>query len=186
MWVKDDKMVLDQQFCQAIGLNYDPQKEPAQGLAYVNKYLIESDRPLVLQAYQDAIDTLDENYKSLIEYRIKVDQNVYTILATVRVVKDQHGKTVKVYGTGQDVSDVRRNEEELEKYRKELEYLVLTRTQELKTSEEKLTDALELASLGTWEFDFATGNFTLSEIFFKEIKDGFDLGPANQFSYARF
>jgi len=186
LWVKDDKMVLDQQFCQAIGLNYDPQKEPAQGLDYVNKYLIESDRPLVLQAYQDAIDTLDENYKSLIEYRIKVDQNVYTILATVRVVKDQHGKTVKVYGTGQDISDVRRNEEELEKYRKELEYLVQTRTQELKTSEEKLTDALELASLGTWEFDFATGNFTLSEFFFKEIKDGFDLGPANQFSYARF
>ena len=186
LWVKDDKMVLDQQFCQAIGLNYDPQKEPVQGLAYVNKYLIESDRPLVLQAYQEAIDTLDENYKSLIEYRIKVDQNVYTILATVRVVKDQHGKTVKVYGTGQDVSDVRRNEKELEKYRKELEYLVQTRTQELKTSEEKLTDALELASLGTWEFDFATGNFTLSENFFKEIKDGFDLGPANQFSYARF
>ncbi|MCZ6900469.1 MAG: PAS domain-containing protein, partial [Bacteroidetes bacterium] len=186
LWVKDDKMVLDQQFCQAIGLNYDPQKEPAQGLAYVNKYLIESDRSLVLQAYQDAIDTLDENYKSMIEYRIKVDQNVYTILATVRVVKDQHGKTVKVYGTGQDVSDVRRNEEELEKYRKELEYLVQTRTQELKTSEEKLTDALELASLGTWEFDFANGNFTLSENFFKEIKDGFDLGSANQFSYARF
>ena len=50
LWVKDDKLILDQQFCQAIELNYDPQIEPAQGLAYVNKYLIESDRALVLQA----------------------------------------------------------------------------------------------------------------------------------------
>lgn len=75
--------------------------------------------------------------------------------------KDNAGKTIGVYTYASDISFLRRVEQELEDYKLNIEQLVQDRTEDLRKSESRLKDAIKLANLGSWEYDFATHQFSL-------------------------
>lgn len=63
------------------------------------------------------------------------------------------------FGIAQDVTILRDTEEKLQGYNSNLKRLIDQQTAELQRSEEKLSDALKLGNLTTWEFDFKTKKF---------------------------
>jgi PAS domain S-box-containing protein len=69
----------------------------------------------------------------------KKDGNIVWVRANVHLVRDNQGNILYHEGTSQDITDRKRAEEELMKYREGLEQLVKTRTQEL----ENKTNTLE-------------------------------------------
>jgi PAS domain S-box-containing protein len=62
---------------------------------------------------------------------------------------DKDGKVVSYVGIARDVTDKKKTEEELERYREHLEDLVDQRTRELEASQSQLRRSERLASLGT-------------------------------------
>lgn len=66
------------------------------------------------------------------------------------LIKDSAGKIIGHLSSGEDITDRRRNEEELEKYREHLEVLVEERTKELMDAQEHLMLSERLAALGEY------------------------------------
>src|SRR5690606_1509969 len=68
----------------------------------------------------------------------------------------------------QDISLLRITQEKLQEYHSNLQKIVASRTEQLKRSEARLSDALKLAKLSTWEFNFTTkkyyGDGTMAEL----------------------
>jgi PAS domain S-box-containing protein len=58
---------------------------------------------------------------------------------------DEEGKLSAVEGTSRDITEKRKNEEQLELYRLKLEDLVKQRTQELETSQKQLSDIIDFS-----------------------------------------
>lgn len=66
---------------------------------------------------------------------------------------DEKGNVLAVEGTARDITEKRRIEEKLEKYRKNLEELVEQRTAELRTSQKQLLDIIEFLPDPTYVVD---------------------------------
>ncbi|MZH42027.1 MAG: PAS domain S-box protein, partial [Nitrospinae bacterium] len=80
---------------------------------------------------------------------------VVLLNATTR--RNPQGRIVGVVGVGQDITEKKNAEEELEVYRNHLEELVASRTSELKESEERFRKVASLSYDVIWEWDIASG-----------------------------
>lgn len=106
------------------------------------------DLPRIREAWQKAIDGVAP-YD--IQHRIirQDTGEVRFVQAHGEVVFDEAGKAQLMFGIGQDVTEQKRAEDEIARYRDQLEELVEERTRELRQSQERLQRTERLASLGT-------------------------------------
>ncbi len=155
------RMVLSSYYCDLLGIDF--KYKMMKGEKLLENYVFKEDHPLIVAAYNEAIESKETDYKNYFEYRGIKRGEIVHVLASLRVIKNPLGIIIKCFGTVQDITELRKNEEELKAYRLNLERLVEERTQELQKSEAKLTDALKLVSLGTWEYDFYTQHFKIGE-----------------------
>jgi PAS domain S-box-containing protein len=78
-------------------------------------------------------------------------------------VYDASGQLIGVLGIGRDITEPRRNEEELKGHRQHLEALVEQRTAELAAERGRLQQIIEATRAGTWEWNVQSGAATFNE-----------------------
>ncbi|MCA9916712.1 MAG: PAS domain S-box protein, partial [Anaerolineales bacterium] len=116
---------------------------------YATKFVPPEEAAIVANEIGQAIATKDPNYSRNVEtYNMTVDGRIIPVLVRFRIEKDQDGNTVKIIGANQDISEQKAAEEELRR------------------SESELSQALEIAKLGYWEFDVANDLFHFNDQFY--------------------
>ena len=85
----------------------------------------------------------------IIEPGLRADGTQIWVETNKVPLHDAAGNVAGILGTYEDITERKRSEEELAKYRGHLEELVERRTAELETSQERLRQAERLASVGT-------------------------------------
>ncbi|MBU1194303.1 MAG: PAS domain S-box protein [Proteobacteria bacterium] len=76
------------------------------------------------------------------------DNTTATIESSVSLLRDAEGTPVGFFGISRDISEKRRTEKELEKYREHLEHMVQERTVALEEAQEELVKREKLSVLG--------------------------------------
>jgi PAS domain S-box-containing protein len=80
---------------------------------YARRFVHPEDSPLVESETRKAIDTTDPNFNRYLEHRmLYADGSAGHIAVHYFVVKDRQGKTIKTYGVNQDITELKRFEEE--------------------------------------------------------------------------
>ncbi|MBU1171281.1 MAG: PAS domain-containing protein, partial [Proteobacteria bacterium] len=114
---------------------------------YLNEILHPDDVRLQYPLYQKALASGDRQWKGT--YRIiRPDGDVRWIDEHHVIIRDAEGKVIRSIGAKIDVSKRKKNDEELARYRIQLEDLVDERTQQLKKIEHQLAQSQKLEAIG--------------------------------------
>ena len=117
---------------------------------YVRRFCHPDDAFVVRKEIQAAKENTDPAYSRQIERRIlRSDGMIGHMTVRLFTVKDRSGHTVRAYGVHQDITERKRVEEELLR------------------SEAQLSNALQMAQAGHWEYDVATDMFTFNDNFYR-------------------
>lgn len=109
----------------------------------------EDDRERVKQALETFVES-GSNEPLVIDYCVAVKgRDEYFVHAILTPIKDENGKTIRCRGVSQDVSELRKAEDELRK------------------NEKQLVNAQKLAQMGNWYYDTITGKLTCSDQFYR-------------------
>lgn len=180
-----DQVILNSKFKKLLGLE-DSDLKTLGGKDYFRKFIVKEDAGKYKYVLDAAIASSREDFQEILDYRIcRPNGEIVHILASVRLETGEDGRIARLYGTSQDITQLRLTEQELEEYRTSLERLVETRTQELRRSEVKLADALRLANLGTWEYDPFTDSFEVSNEVLEIIGTTSEIEEGNTISFSR-
>jgi PAS domain S-box-containing protein len=117
---------------------------------YAERFLFPEDRDLIRVEIEKAIYTIDPNFNSKIDHRIRYPDGT-TGYVTVRyfTVKDRYGRTVKTFGASQNITER------------------LLAEKAIRDNEAQLSVATQIAKLGYWEYNAKTDLITFSEQFYK-------------------
>ncbi|MCB0190323.1 MAG: PAS domain-containing protein [Anaerolineae bacterium] len=130
---------------------------------YAQKFVHPDDMHLVGEGVQKTLETNDPNYSAQLEHRMmRADGELGYISVQFSIEKDRQGNTTKLLGINQDITERKLAEIERERLlneQKETEQI-------LRENEERLSEALETAKLGYWEFDVASQMFTFNDPFY--------------------
>jgi PAS domain S-box-containing protein len=161
--------------------------DPLTGNYFLKEFVPRSEHASIREAFFRAMESDEKVHQDFIEFHVKSPLYKQKILvyASIRVVKESAEK-IRAYGTIQDITEFRRAEEELEAYRRNLEQMVSQRTTELKNSERKLQDALNIAKLGTWEFNFNHKKFYVGSEVVEKMGTGYRLKKTSELSVEEF
>jgi PAS domain S-box-containing protein len=117
---------------------------------YARKFCHPDDAFVVRKEIQAAIENTDPAYSRQIERRILcADGTIGHMTVRLFTVKDGKGRTIRAYGVHQDITERKRTENELRR------------------SEAQLSNALQMAQAGHWEYDVATDLFTFNDNFYR-------------------
>jgi PAS domain S-box-containing protein len=109
----------------------------------------EEDGPVVFAEIQKALETTDPNYSTTIDHRfIRSDGTQGYLTVRLHILKDSEGHTIKFIGANQDITE------------QKLVELALSKEQE------RLSEALQNAKMGYWEYDVPTGTYTFNDQFY--------------------
>ncbi|OGZ28957.1 MAG: hypothetical protein A2427_04600 [Candidatus Nealsonbacteria bacterium RIFOXYC1_FULL_40_7] len=87
--------------------------------AYAKKFVHPDDAPQVGIETKKALETKDPNYTQQLDHRIiYADGGLGYITVRISIVQDEAGNTVKTYGVNQDITDRKKNEEEVKRMNK--------------------------------------------------------------------
>ncbi|MDH5475181.1 MAG: PAS domain S-box protein [Cyclobacteriaceae bacterium] len=160
---KNKKTILNREFCNIIGITFDEQNPFMDSNDYFNDYVYKDDKTLFINKFKEIVRLKKAPYQEIFNYRIvRADGEMAWIMTTIRQRIDGNGDVVGAYGTFQDITAIKKTEHELEIHKLHLEDLVEHRTAELKKSEHKLHDAIDLAKLSTWQFDIKTEELSIA------------------------
>jgi PAS domain S-box-containing protein len=117
---------------------------------YIKKYVHPEDAGLPAEAIQAALQSLDpQNYKGSVEYRlIRKDGQIRYTLSNNRLVVNEQGRVVGTVGSFLDITERKLAEEALRR------------------NEAQLSEALQIAKLGYWEYDVARDLFQFNDQFY--------------------
>ncbi|MGB8219699.1 MAG: PAS domain S-box protein [Methanoregula sp.] len=83
---------------------------------YVREFLHPDDQHILDEEVKRALETTNPDYQSAVVHRIiRRDGEVRYIIVKIRVTKDAQGRTIKTYGANQDITDLKRAEEKLQR-----------------------------------------------------------------------
>lgn len=115
---------------------------------YAQKFVHPDDGPMVGLEIQKALETTDPNYTSQLDHRFfYADGEMGYVTVRIRIEKDAEGRTIRTRGTNQDITNRKAAEEAL------------------RTSEARLSEALQTAKLAHWEYDVPNDQFIFNEQF---------------------
>ncbi|MBN1953198.1 MAG: PAS domain S-box protein [Bacteroidales bacterium] len=120
---------------------------------YLEKMVHPDDRQLILNEIEASryVPNLPEKFE--IQHRIKFpDGDTGYVLARILLVKDKDNRPVRIIGANQDITDMVLAEDALRK------------------SEAHLSNAVEIARLGYWEYDVALNQFLFNDQFYSIFK----------------
>ena len=120
---------------------------------YAGLFVHPDDILMLAKATAEAIKSPDPSYSRQIEHRIKYpDGEIGYMTFRYFIGKNESGRTIKVFGAIQDITE-----------RKTAESI-------LKESEDQLTIATQIAKLGYWEFDVTKNLFKFNDQFYSIFK----------------
>jgi PAS domain S-box-containing protein len=154
-----NRMTLSDELCRIYGL--DPQDQPFD-MALIWGMLHPEDRERVFQSTQEHIRNgvqAEENHRI-----IRADGEVRTLLGFGTVKKDSSGRAYEYFGTGQDVTERKRAEEERQALSRDLE-----------ESKARLEEAQRVAHMGHFQWDLIENRLTWSD----ELYRIYGLPPQN-------
>lgn len=160
--LKTYEMQLNPRLCKLIGYPFpDDGRNVMEGSTYIKEIVHEEDRLTFNELFKTLAQSKKLKESVAFEYRIRRwdDKKIVTLWASIKVRFNKKKKPVSIYGTTQDITELRSAQNKLKSYRNNLEELVKQRTSALKKSEESLKDALNLADMSTWEFSFERQEF---------------------------
>ncbi|MTI29700.1 PAS domain-containing protein, partial [Xanthovirga aplysinae] len=103
--------------------------------------------------------------KASVEFRINRKGELRNLRSSAILVRDEKGKILRVSGLSQDITDLRKKEEELRMYQDKLELMVKQRTAALERSHEYFKLAMKMARIWKWQFDISTKEITIDKEF---------------------
>lgn len=157
--IQEKIMELSKEFGFLIGEQWEEPKSMALE-HYINTYIHPSDRGRLMGLLEAQEGPRYSDNSNVIEFKIsRKNGGVLNVLNTFRVGYNDNGEVIDCEGVLQDITLLRKAEDEVRQYQKNLESLVARRTEQLAKSEEKLQDALKLGNLTTWEFSFETKKY---------------------------
>ncbi len=120
---------------------------------YIEKFVYPEDIPMVGLVFQQAMEATDANYRGFAEHRVFFgDGEIGYIIVRFRIEKDANGTTIRSYGANQDTTEQKKAE------------LALI------AQETQLSQALRIARLGNWEYDFTKDEFTFNDDFYAMMR----------------
>lgn len=120
------------------------------------KEVFPDDMDRVKKAFQK---TISSGIGQRSEYRLlAIDGNIHFIESQGSVIRDENGKVKNVVVVSRDITERKKTEEELRKYRENLEEMVKARTAELEIAKERAesADKLKSAFLATMSHELRT------------------------------
>lgn len=136
---------------------------------YAQKFVHPNDMALVGGEIGKALNSTEQLYTALLEHRIiYADGGVGYITVNVNVERDETGKIIRFYGANQDITE-RKLAEEL-----------------IRTNETRLSEALDIAHLGNWEYDFEKDLFTFNDNFYSIFRTNVQEVGSYQISSAEY
>ncbi|GAB4579031.1 MAG: hypothetical protein Fur0022_17690 [Anaerolineales bacterium] len=113
---------------------------------YAARFVHPEDAPIVGAEIGKSVETTDPNYQAKIDHRVIFgDGEPGYVTVRFRIQKDAQGRTIKSFGANQDIT-------------------------ESKIKEAQLTNALSIARLGNWEYDFLKDEFTFNDDFYAMMR----------------
>jgi PAS domain S-box-containing protein len=142
-----NRIALSDELCRIYGLH--PQEEPFDGPS-IWAMMHPEDRERAFQAVEEAIRS---GVPAEVEHRIvRPDGEVRTLLGLGAVKRDASGRAYEYFGTGQDITERKRAEEE---------HQALSR--DLQESRAWLEEAQRVAHVGYWVWDLQTNRVIFSD-----------------------
>ena len=107
--VSTDKFLFDQNFYKLYGTTIEREGGIHMSSAdYANKFLPLGETGLVQDEIKKALETTDPAYTRKLEHRfIRADGSIGVVSVRFAVTKDAEGRTVRVYGLNQDITEQR-------------------------------------------------------------------------------
>lgn len=143
--VDSDMFTFDDDFYDFYGTSAD--KEGGYKMssdAYARKFIPPADLAIVANETTKSLETDDPNYFRTFDHKIiRTDGKERYITVRLGIIKDDQGRTIKIYGVNQDITERKKTEMSLEKLFIESEYL----KSELSTLIENIVDEVWFCDL---------------------------------------
>lgn len=116
---------------------------------YAQRFVHPDDIPVVGKEIEKALNSTIRHYSAKLEHRvIFADGGVGHVSVEIHIDRDEDGKIIRYYGANQDITE-----------RKKAELAI-------QESEAKLSEALQIARLANWEYDFENDQFIFNDHFY--------------------
>lgn len=158
----EEELVFEKKTCELLGIS-NLTNEPVRisinkfQERYVNGQVMEN----LARDWEIVINGLKKRFQFKFEI-INDRGDVVEVLTIAHNEYDNNLKLISCYGVIQDVSEKKSHQILIDNYQENLEEFVDQQTSKLRQSESRLRDALKIANLSTWEFDYRKQIFNLS------------------------
>lgn len=158
----EEELVFEKKTCELLGIR-NLTNEPVRISInkFQEKYVNGQVTGNLARDWEIVINGLKKRFQFKFEI-INDRGDVVEVLTIAHNEYDNNLKLISCYGVIQDVSEKKSHQVIIDNYQENLEEFVDQQTSRLRQSESRLRDALKIANLSTWEFDYRKQIFNLS------------------------